>query len=166
MIAKPVPDVSAVLAIAQQGDPVAQFSLGELYDSDLPNLKNSAQALVWSQKASAQQYPMAWVQYALFILENSPSTADQENALALLTAAANEGFYIAQTLLGEIYFKGELIKQDKQMAFSLFEKSAVQGDAAANKNLSEIYQHGYGVVEPDVKKSDYYDQLAKNLISN
>ncbi len=162
-IAQPVPDLSDLTILAEQGDPIAQFSLGELYDSDIPNLKNNQKALSWSEKASQQNYPMAWVQYALFLLDNQPNAEDKNTALSLLDRAAQEGFYLAQTKLGELYFFGQLVEEDKARAFELFQQAATQGDSAANASLSHIYQHGYGVVAPDKEKSVYYSRLADNL---
>ncbi|BCZ19729.1 hypothetical protein NHP190012_13710 [Helicobacter sp. NHP19-012] len=46
--------------------------------------------------------------------------------------------------LGMLYFKGDSVVEDKDMAFSYFLKAIKHGEARAYHSLGLIYQYGYG----------------------
>jgi len=72
--------------------------------------------------------------------------ADREKGrVEQLREAAEQGHISAQRLLGEYYFNGWGIPQDKEEATNWYRKSAEQGNTEAQWRLAECYFEGEGV---------------------
>ncbi|MCL2079209.1 MAG: hypothetical protein FWH17_05105 [Oscillospiraceae bacterium] len=56
--------------------------------------------------------------------------------LDLLTRSANEGFWLAQYMLGNCYKEGHGVKKDENLARQWWEKAAAQGLDDAKEKLS------------------------------
>ncbi|MDE7414081.1 MAG: sel1 repeat family protein [Muribaculaceae bacterium] len=69
----------------------------------------------------------------------------------------------AQNYLGQMYFYGYAVAQDRAKAFELYSKSADQGFAAAQSNLAGMYLYGERkVVKANVKKAlELYHKAAE-----
>ena len=59
--------------------------------------------------------------------------------------AAEQGYPVAQSLLGAQYYHGEGVKRDYSKAISWYRKGAKQGDSVGQSNLGGIYIMGEGV---------------------
>lgn len=68
-----------------------------------------------------------------------------DRALPELTALANAGSPEAQTLLGNLYGRGDGVERDYAAAAKWYEKAARQGYADAQFALGQLYQTGRGV---------------------
>ena len=89
---------------------------------------------------------------------------DSENAKCVkyIQTQAKQGEADAQYLLGRIYFSKQVVQgiaQDLQEAFRWFHKSAEQGNARAQVQLSVMYGEGVGVAK-DLKKAFRWNRLA------
>jgi TPR repeat protein len=62
-------------------------------------------------------------------------------------AAAEQGHASGQNNLGVMYFNGEGVYKNMQVAHSLFFLAAKQGLAKGEYNLGMMYKLGYGVVK-------------------
>lgn len=56
---------------------------------------------------------------------------DYNKAFPLITKSAEQGYAPAQSLLGQCYYQGEVIKQDKILGKKWLKKAAAQGDKNA-----------------------------------
>ncbi len=65
-------------------------------------------------------------------------------ALKWYTKAAEQGYAIAQSNLGEMYRHGDGIPQDNAAAFHWFTKAAEQGGIIACLGLGNMYRYGEG----------------------
>lgn len=83
---------------------------------------------------------------------------DTDKAVALFTAAANQGYAAAQAKLGQIHMEG---KKDYASAMSWFQKAADQGYALAYSAIGDLYAKGYGVEQDKAKAQEYYRKAAK-----
>lgn len=63
-------------------------------------------------------------------------------ALRLLRLAAGASSAEAQTILGDIYYRGTGVKQDREQAAQWYAKAAASGYAEAQCNLAYLYQDG------------------------
>jgi hypothetical protein len=66
----------------------------------------------------------------------------------------------SQYRLGMTYFSGQGVEKDYVKAFELFQKSAVQGNAAAQGNLGLMYENGLGVTPDNAKAIEWYQKSA------
>lgn len=92
------------------------------------------------------------------------STQDEVTALVALQAAADQGYPIAQRILGARYESGDGVSIDFDKAIYWYQLAAEQGDAEAQKNLGVMCSKGQvvldGVLVGDVTgdgKVDYED---------
>ena len=70
---------------------------------------------------------------------------DYKTAARELKGLAIQGDAIAQTLLGDMYYKGWGVPQDYKLALEWYLKAAEKGDANAQYNLGLMYYNGSGV---------------------
>jgi TPR repeat protein len=65
---------------------------------------------------------------------------DYAQALSWYSKAAEQGSAQAESILGNMYFKGEGVQRDFAQALIWYQKAADQGDAVAQGNLGNLYQ--------------------------
>ena len=82
---------------------------------------------------------------------------DTEQALALFTAAASQGYAAAEAKLGQIHLDS---KKDYASAMSWFQKAADHGYALAYGAMGDLYAKGYGVDKSPDKAIDFYTKAA------
>ena len=138
-------DVTALKAMAEAGDPIAQTLLGSMYNSGEGVVQDNAIANSWFRKA-ADQGKLS----AQFLLgrnyEKGIGTAQDYLAAAYwYRKAAYEGYADAQINLGFMYYYGRGVTQDYAIAVSWFRKAANQGDKGAQTSLGIMYVKGSGV---------------------
>ena len=63
--------------------------------------------------------------------------------------------------IGIMYHYGEGCEKNDQKAFELFEKSAKQGNIAAQYDVGLYYDFGYGVKQDYEKAIEWYEKAAK-----
>lgn len=76
-------------------------------------------------------------------------------------ASAEDGYALAQTILGNRYANGEDVRQDYSKAFYWYEKSANQGDSYGQVGLGNAYLNGRGVRQDHKKALYWYEKSAK-----
>ena len=74
--------------------------------------------------------------------------------------AAAEGFALAQSNLGTMYFYGSGVPKDLEQAVTWYRKAADQGLAIAQKNLGNMYQNGSGVPKDLEQAAAWYRKAA------
>ena len=72
-------------------------------------------------------------------------TGQHQISLQKLHRSADMGYASAQETLGRIYYHGEGVTQDPEMAAEWFEKAAVQDNVDAQFALGTLYCQGKGV---------------------
>ncbi len=70
-------------------------------------------------------------------------------ALVLLVIATN--FYAAESLLGDMYYKGNIVSQDYRAAAKWYGYAAEGGYAPAQYRLALMYEDGKGVISDNLK---------------
>ena len=83
------------------------------------------------------------------------SKGEYSESYKILKPLAEGGHNEAQYLVGEAYWYGKGVLEDKRKAAEWYKKSAIQGNAAAQNALGLAYQFGEGVLQ-DYKKAYYW----------
>jgi tetratricopeptide (TPR) repeat protein len=97
---------------AEQGDAVAQFNLGNMYNNGEGVPQKSAEAVKWYRLAAEQGYAVAQFNLGnMYRIGNGVPENDAE-ALKLYRLAAEQGDAQAQVNLGFIYDNGRGVPQD------------------------------------------------------
>ena len=126
---------------AEQGDEVAEASLGGMYLAGEGVPKSDDDAARWLQKAADQG--MAPAQFALGGLDDLHGKTAE--ALKWYRLAAAQGDAQAQSNVGQMYETGRGVKQSYADALAWYRRAAEQGLATAQYNLGVLYDNGHGV---------------------
>ncbi|MEX2516606.1 MAG: tetratricopeptide repeat protein, partial [Gammaproteobacteria bacterium] len=94
------------------------------------------------------------------------AAADAADTLQALQREAVRGNPVAQTRLGDKYFRGEDIAQDYDRALLWYRRAALQNYTDAQFNLGNMYLMGEGVLADDFAARDWYAKAAELGHSN
>lgn len=122
---------------AAQGDPDAQFNLGQAYKLGRGVPVDLAMAEEWYRKAAVQGHPQAEESYGLTLFENNK----RAQAAEWLQKAASRGEQRAQYVLGTMYFNGDGVQRDWVRAYALTVRAAAQGMAQASSAQAQMDRH-------------------------
>jgi TPR repeat protein len=130
------PDIAALQAKAQAGDPDAEFRMGEAYRSGDGVTADLDSAIMWYRRAAAKGHIRASEElgFALF------AHGDRRDAMPYIEKAAARGEPRAFYLLGTAHFNGDYATRDWPLAYAQTERAAAAGLSAAQKNL-EVMDH-------------------------
>jgi TPR repeat protein len=117
--------------LAEQGDALAQYSLGMLYRKGRGVPQDDAQARKWYGKAAAQGLAKAQFSLGTLYFNGEGGPKDYPQALKWFRQAADQGEALAQTKIGIMYDDGEGVPQDKVQAYKWFSLAATNGDKPA-----------------------------------
>ncbi len=117
--------------LAEQGDALAQYGLGVMYEVGKGVPQDYAEAVKWFRKAAAQGY--AKTQYGLgrmyFAGEGDPQKYVE--AVKWYRKAAEQGYDEAQLSLGIIYYAGLGVPQNYVQSHMWLNLAAAQGNKGA-----------------------------------
>ena len=83
------------------------------------------------------------------------------NALEWYRKAADQGYAVAQVILGWHYHTGEGVPQDDAEAARWYRLAADQGDAVAQQSLGCAYREGNGVPQDDAESVRWFRLAAE-----
>ncbi len=110
--------VDALQPFAEDGDALAQYSLGVLYANGGKGLQQDfAKALDWFRKAAAQRDAGSMRQLATMYDKGQGVPADPAASLDWYQKAANRGDALAQLVLGMKYVAGQGVAKDNLQAY-------------------------------------------------
>ncbi|MDR1578276.1 MAG: sel1 repeat family protein [Deltaproteobacteria bacterium] len=127
---------------AGEGNPIAQYCLGFMYQTGVGAPKDLTEAAKWYRLAAERGYASAQSSLAALLLLGRGS--DQTEAFNLYKVAADQGNVTAQTQLGLLYFAGVGVAQDKAAGVYWLLQAADQGDPEAQFALGGVYFRGNG----------------------
>lgn len=135
----PPPEMETTRAMADQGDPAAQFALGLRYASEKPASPDFVQAAHWYRLAAAQFHSLAQFNLGVMYSKGQGVPRDEEEAATWFEKAALLGDPGAQFNLGLRYQRASLkgspaaAPESKIEAYKWYHLAASQGykDSAA-----------------------------------
>ena len=151
---------------ATDGDPGAQFGLGNRYMNGAGVPRDVAEAVAWYQKSAAQGFHYAQVNLGNLYADGVGVPKDIAKAVEWYQIAAIQGDPLAQTSLGNLYWKGEGVVKDDAEAMRWFEKAAVQGVAEAQNFLAYGYRTGGGMDKDPASAVAWYKKAAAQGVEN
>ncbi len=128
---------------ANQGNPEAQYQLGNLYEnSQLP--KDYKAAAHWYHKSAQQGLSKVQARLGMFYAQGLGVTQNPNEAILWSGKAALQGNADAQYWFGLNYIQGSRTSKDAQMAIGWLSKAAAQGHTDALLLMARAYQRGEG----------------------
>ncbi|GAB5451206.1 MAG: hypothetical protein Hals2KO_15340 [Halioglobus sp.] len=155
--------VADLTSRAQAGDARAQFVLSELYDTGWVVEQDRSRALSLASQSANSLSPFSQYHYAMLLLAENASDAQKRDGLQMLEASAQQGFFLAQTVLANYLFEGRLVGRDEPKSLRLLELAGAQGDRNALFNLGRIFDSGLGNQPPQPDVARGYFERAKAL---
>lgn len=160
---------NTTLPLAQNGDPEAQYTLGNHFTQGNDAEKDLKQAAFWYFRAAlaghadaqyhlglmydsglgvAQDYTQALTWYGKAAAQgHSEAQSHKEKILSHIDTverSADQGEAEAQCTLGDMYANGNGVPQDDERAVAWYRKAAEQGAAAGQFKLGFMYAQGRG----------------------
>lgn len=131
---------------AENGDPLAQKSLREMYEKGRGIERDHDQAVYWDRKYSEQfrkpaERGNAVAQLNLGLMYARAS--DDKEAMKWYRLAADQGNAKAQVMIGDMYFHGWGVVQDDAQAEHWYLMAAKQGSMAGKRGLGNLYPTDY-----------------------
>ena len=147
--------------LADQGNALAQKSLGEMCENGWGVSQDYAQAAQWYRKAAEQGNASAQLSLGVMYYKGQGVPKDYAQAGQWYRKAADQGNSNAQYNLGLMYLRGKGVTNDPKQAVYWYEKAAEQGDLDARISLASIYERGEGVPQDYDKAVEYYNLVVK-----
>ena len=125
------------MAQAQQGDALAQYNLGVMYDSGVGVTQDDKQAVKLYRKAAEQGDVRAQFNLALRYNNGQGVTQDYKQAVKWYRKSAEQGHADAQLNLGFMYVNGQGVTQDYVLAHMWWNIAASSGnkDSIYNRDI-------------------------------
>ncbi len=121
--------------LAKQGNAVAQFNLGTMYEDGKGVSQDYKAAIKWYRLAAEKGDPYAQSNLGLIYQQGLVVPHDYQTAVKWLTLSAAQGHASAQSNLGTLYAKGYGVLQDDARALMWYKISASSGKSVnASKN--------------------------------
>ena len=119
---------------AEDGDPVAQYYLGWMYDKGKGVPKDYKEAVKWFRKSAEQDYALAQFNLGLMCRKGEGVPKDDKESVKWYRKSAEQGFPQAQTNLGFMYVNGQGVLQDDVTAYAWFNIAAINAETNAKEN--------------------------------
>ena len=119
---------------AAQGNPDAQFNLGQAYKLGRGVPADLNQAEAWYRKAALQGHPQAQDNYGLALFQNGK----RAEAVEWLQRSSSRGEPRTQFVLGTMYFNGDGVERDWVRAYALIVRSSQSGLPQASAALAQM----------------------------
>ena len=146
--------------VAENGDAVAQYSLGKLLENGGAGVpRDAAAAVKWYQRSASQGISAAQNNLGLMYAQGRGVPEDVARAAMFWRDAAAKDHVIAQFNLGLAYFRGEGVAEDRGEALRWFRRAGELGLADSQYALGQIIRLGLAG-EADAAEALYWYQLA------
>ncbi|MFP6854211.1 MAG: tetratricopeptide repeat protein, partial [Opitutales bacterium] len=124
--------------IASQGDPIAQYAMGEICYNSLPI--DHVRAIDYFRKSAEGGYPQGQATLGALFLKGIPSLLpkDTRKGIALLGMAARHHSWTARQNLGMAYYNGDGVAKDNGLAIRWLRLAADQNSAEAQHALADL----------------------------
>ena len=122
---------------AKQGNPLAQFDLGEMYyykGRGVP--KDKVKAAKWYHKAAEQGWDLAQYRLGEMYYRGEGVPKNYAEAVKWWREAAEQGHAGAQYGLGKMYYKGQGVPKNEVEGYAWFLSAKANGDKKASKAVS------------------------------
>jgi TPR repeat protein len=149
------------IALAAQGDAVAQRMLGTFYANGYCVDKDESAAIGWYKKAATNGDGISMLELGNIYGRGYGVAPNLEEALKWLQLAEENGQVVAR-VYGLLYLDGVLVSKSIGRAYSLFLQAAEQGDPAAQYIVSMEYFRGKHLMKNPAAALTWLTRSAEN----
>lgn len=131
--------------LADQGVPIAQFALGQMYSEGVGVDQDFDQAVKWYRAAAESNLSQAQYNLGVAYYSGTGAPRDYLQAARWYEKAARQGDARSQNNLGYLYESGKGVKQDYAISVEWYRLAAEGGNMNAQVNIGNAYRVGRGV---------------------
>ena len=153
------PDVR-LLALAEEGNPAAQYYVGEMHHYGYGVPQSHAEAVRWYRAAAEQGYWAANLGLSNAYIYGWGVPQDAAESTRWLRVLADQGNSSGQYWLALRYRRGQGVPHDAGEYVRLMLLSAEQGGGSAYRLLGDAYLRGYGVAQDDAAAAEWHRRYA------
>jgi len=128
----------AQMKLAKQGNPEAQFKVGEMYETGIGVERDKREAIYWTTRSANQRHETARFKLLYWNLEKEGLNDENTARLEELNEKAKQGNGQAQYYLGKMYARGVGINQNPDVAIDWLNKAATVGVLEAELELASV----------------------------
>lgn len=123
---------------AEQGDPKAQYAVGEMYEKGKGTAKDEGKAFDWYWKAANKNNKKAAYKVGLFHYNGIVVKRDYKKAHTWFTKSAEKDYVRAQYYLGELYEHGRGVSKNNKTALEWYKRALAGGYGAASDGILRV----------------------------
>ncbi len=154
-------DIGWLRALADKGEPDAQYQLAERYRIGYPVEQDTAKAVELYELSAGQGFAASQFRLGELYEEGEILDRDLGKAVESYRKAAEQGHPGAQYALAHIYHLGSGVPQDMAAAMVWYRKAALQGDEWSQLALGDQYRIGLAVQRDLVQSTKWYRMAAE-----
>lgn len=124
--------------LAEQGNPEAQYKVGEMYELGRGVPMDKAKAREWYNKSVKQGHQKSSYRLLYMDIETSGMNAERKQQMAQLQREAKAGISDAQYFLGRMYAHGVGVSKDLKEAQTWYSKATFNGVPEAESELIAV----------------------------
>jgi len=128
------------MRLATQGNPEAQFKVGEMYETGFGVEQDKKEAIYWTTRSANQKYETARFKLLYWDLEKRGLSGKNKTKLDGLNQMAKQGNAQAQYYLGKMYAHGVGINKNLDVAIDWLNKAASVGVLEAELELTSLIE--------------------------
>ena len=145
--------------LAEQGDAIAEKSLGRMYDTGRGVQQNSVEAAFWYRKAADQGNAFSQLMLGLMSYNGIGVAKDYGETMKWLRQIADDlptaesvdkGNTVARYMIGMMYLNGQGVPQDYNEAAKWLTAVARYAEDGNPNDLERLYHAEYGIVQQDI----------------
>lgn len=125
---------------AQNGDALAMYEVGRMYERGRGTEQDMTKAAAWFQKSADKGQQEARARLGILYYDGLGLPKNVNKAAELLVTAANAGVSSAQFYLAQMYEAGDGMPQDSQKAMQWYQAAADGGYYQAKGRMRELAQ--------------------------
>jgi len=148
--------------LAEQGNPEAQYKVGEMYERGKGVQKDPAAALSWFEKAAAQDHKKAVYKLLYLDIKTNGLNDYSKTQLGVLRQESASGNPDAQYFLGKMYGKGVGVPKSLDNALTWLNKATFNGVSEAEHEAIAVEEELARLREKTAKKRAIALEAAKN----
>lgn len=130
--------ISKYKLAAEQGNFMAQYNVGNMYNNGEGVVQDYAEAVKWYKLAAAQGTDRAQFSIGNMYLAGKGVVQDYAEAAKWYKLAAAQGFEYAQLNIGNMYYDGLGVEKNYAEALKWYKLAAAKGNAKAQKQIDVI----------------------------
>ena len=147
-------------ANAEQGNTIAEFSLGRMYYNGEGVHQDYTEAFLWYRKAADQGDVRAQYNLGCMYYDGKGVSQDYIEAARWFRKAVDRNDTRAQYSIGTMYYYGRGVPVDRVEAARWYRKAADQGLAKAQYDLGYLYYYGQGVPQDHAEADRWFHKAA------